>query len=64
MSGRESLITVGAIAAAWAIAQLLVWIRAWRAHRIAQRAEEQLQLELRARRGWRALQRMYPEDIP
>lgn len=63
MSGRESLITVAVIVASWVLAQLLVWIRAWRAIRRERRAEEQLQLEMRARRGWRVLQRMYPEDL-
>lgn len=52
-------------AIAWLAAAVLagIWIRTWRARRREQRAEEQLQLEMRARRGWRALQRMYPEDI-
>lgn len=61
---REDLITLGAIAGGWFLAQLLVWARAWCAIRRERRAEDQLQLEMRARRGWRALQRMYPEDIP
>lgn len=61
---RQDLITWGAIGGGWAIAQLLVWIRAWRAIRRERLAEEQLFYEMRQRRGWRALQRMYPEDIP
>lgn len=61
MIDRETMITVGAIAASWALAQLLVWIRARRAHR----AEQQLRTDMQMRRGFRTLQRRgwAPKDL-
>lgn len=65
MSGRESLITLLAIAAAWLMVQVMIAVRAWRAHVRQARADEQVHLEALQRRGWRTLQRRkeLPEDL-
>jgi hypothetical protein len=57
VSGRESLITVGAIAGGWALVQLMVWARAWREIRRERQLEQQRQTDMQMRRGFRELQR-------